>query len=228
VHQPITPSARTKGQSRAGAYGNFIHEIDFSVGQVLRSLNELGLAGNTLVIFTSDNGGEILSQPEKPEAKARAAGLLANGSLRGDKHTLWKGGVSVPYLVRWPGKVPAGQTSDAMISILDTFAIVAHLLDRSAPNPAKAAPDSVTFRDALLRPQGNAGSERRSMIVTNHDGIVAKRKQNDVQAKKALYHLGRNPGEQADVLASEPAIAAELEAELAKIRRASTSHEALR
>jgi arylsulfatase A len=243
VHQPITPSARTKGQSRAGAYGDFIHELDFSVGRVLQTLDELGLAKDTVVIFSSDNGGDIPTQPEKPEAKARVAGLLANGKLRGDKHTVWEGGVRVPYVVRWPDVVPAGKTSDAMISVMDTFATVAHLVDGSVPDPAKAAPDSFTFRDALLKPEGNTGSARQSMVVANDDGIVAirrgpwkliegkypdtfpaaKRKQNDVEAHKALYHLGRDPGEQVDVLASEPAVAAKLEAELVALRKAAAS-----
>lgn len=241
VHHPITPSRRMRGQSRAGPYGDFIQELDHSVGRVLQALDDSGLAASTLVIFTSDNGGEIPPQPEKAEAKARTAGLLANGMLRGDKHTIWEGGVRVPYVVRWPGRIPAGQTSGAMINLMDTFSTVAHLLDGSAPDPAQAAPDSFSFRDALLKSSG--GGERRSMIVANDDGIVAirrgpwklvegkypeafpvaKRRKDDPQAKRALYHLGNDPGEQVDILASEPAVAADLEAELAAIRQAAMS-----
>ena len=103
---------------------------------MLQTLNELGPRENTLVIFSSDNGGEIPPLPEKAEAKARAAGLLANGKLRGDKHTVWEGGVRVPSIVRWPAKIPAGQTSPAMNSVIDTFATVAHLLDGRVPNPS--------------------------------------------------------------------------------------------
>ncbi len=112
VHFPLAASPDFKGKSSMGLIGDTIEEIDWSVGQVLGSLRDFGLADNTLVIFTSDNG------PAKRPAPP----------LRGEKTTNWEGGVRVPTIMRWPGKIPAGTSCDriaGMIDILPTFAAIA-------------------------------------------------------------------------------------------------------
>jgi arylsulfatase A-like enzyme len=114
VHLPLAASPDFKGKSKGGLIGDTIEEIDWSVGQVLQTLEELGLADNTLVIFTSDNG------PAKREAPP----------FRGNKQTNWEGGVRVPTIMRWPGRIPAGTTCDriaGMIDILPTFAAMAEV-----------------------------------------------------------------------------------------------------
>jgi arylsulfatase A-like enzyme len=114
-HVPLSVSERFKGKSEQGLYGDVVMEIDWSVGQILETLSQLGLDDNTLVLFASDNG-PWLSYGNH----AGSAGLLREG-----KATTWEGGVRVPFIIRWPGKIPADktQTEPAMtIDILPTLA----------------------------------------------------------------------------------------------------------
>lgn len=123
IHHPFTPHPRFKGTSQCGLYGDFVHELDWIVGEVLNTLDEQSLAENTLVIFTSDNGGMLNSTGQK----AWKAGHRLNGKLLGFKFGAWEGGHRVPLIARWPGHVPPGTESDALISQIDllpTFASV--------------------------------------------------------------------------------------------------------
>jgi len=107
VHNPITPDKDLAGRSRAGLYGDWIHELDRSVGGILEALDRKGFAKDTLVIFSSDNGGVF--KPfitDSLQTQAFKAGLKVNGPLRGGKHNVWEGGFKVPFLVRWPGQAP--------------------------------------------------------------------------------------------------------------------------
>ena len=127
IHEPVAPNPKFTG-SPYGKYGDFIHELDWSVGEVLATLDKLKLADKTLVIFTSDNGG--VAKEQQPNAgAAMKAGLAINGPLRGGKHDEWEGGFREPFLVRWPGKVPAGTTSEQVICLTDMLATLAHVLD---------------------------------------------------------------------------------------------------
>ena len=111
IHHPFTPGPKFKGSSEAGRYGDFIQEFDWMVGEVLRTLDELKLRDNTLVIFTSDNGG-MLNQGGQDAWKA---GHRLNGDLLGFKFDAWEGGHRVPFIARWPGKIEAGSVSDQLI-----------------------------------------------------------------------------------------------------------------
>lgn len=126
VHEPVAPNARFTG-SPYGKYGDFIHELDWSVGEILATLDRLQLVNHTLVLFTSDNGGVV--NPGNPNATAALkAGLAINGPLRGGKHSEWEGGFREPFLVRWPGHVPAGTVSDQVICHTDVLATIAGVL----------------------------------------------------------------------------------------------------
>ncbi|MEQ1838763.1 MAG: arylsulfatase [Verrucomicrobiales bacterium] len=138
VHLPIVPKADFTG-SKFGIYGDFIEELDWSVGQVLGALDRLQLADDTLVIFTSDNGGEA-GRGHEEIAKALDAGLAINGALRGGKSEIWEGGFREPFLARWPGKVPAGTVSEQVICHTDILATLAHVLE--VPLPRGQAEDS--------------------------------------------------------------------------------------
>ncbi len=124
IHHPFTPHQRFQGTSECGRYGDFIHELDWMVGEVLATLDALKLAENTLVIFTSDNGGML----NEGGQDAWRAGHRANGELLGYKFGAWEGGHRVPFIVRWPGRVPAGTTSNHFLStnldLLATFAAI--------------------------------------------------------------------------------------------------------
>ena len=156
IHHPFTPHPRFKGTSQCGLYGDFVHELDWIVGQILQTLDETGLAENTLVIFTSDNGGMLNNTGQK----AWKAGHRLNGKLLGFKFGAWEGGHRVPFLVRWPGKVPAGTESDALISQIDLVPTFARL--SGAAIPEDAVIDGV---DQGAEFAGSATKPARDMLI---------------------------------------------------------------
>ncbi|MGC8794566.1 MAG: sulfatase family protein [Bryobacteraceae bacterium] len=103
-HIPLHASQRFRGRSPLGLYGDVVEEIDWSVGEVLGALRQLGVEDRTLVLFSSDNGPWYQGSP---------------GRLRGRKGSTWEGGVRVPFLARWPGRIPAGRISQALTSMMD-------------------------------------------------------------------------------------------------------------
>jgi arylsulfatase len=124
-HVPIFASARFRGKSAGGLYGDVIEELDWSVGEILAALSRHGLDDHTFVIFTSDNG-PFLSYGDH-------AG--SSGPLRGGKLTTWEGGVRVPGLMRWPGRIPAGRVSHELVTAMDVFPTVAGLIGAKPANP---------------------------------------------------------------------------------------------
>ena len=137
-HAPIIPNDEFLGTSEAGGYGDFMVQTDWVAGQVLQALEDKGLTENTLVIFTSDNGPEGYAWE-----RAERYGHFSMGNLRGLKRDVWEGGHNVPFLIKWPGRVPAHSVSDENISQVDIMATIAALT--GAELPAKAAPDSYNF-----------------------------------------------------------------------------------
>ena len=123
IHHPFTPHPRFNGTSDAGRYGDFIHELDWIVGAIMNTLEEEGLEENTILIFTSDNGGMF----NQGGQDAWTAGHRLNGDLLGFKFDAWEGGHRVPFIVRWPGKIKAGSKSSVLISNVDMVATFAAL-----------------------------------------------------------------------------------------------------
>ncbi|MHC4995241.1 MAG: sulfatase family protein [Planctomycetota bacterium] len=150
IHHPFTPAPRFKGTSEAGPYGDFIHELDWLVGEIMDALDDAGVADNTLVVFTSDNGGML----NRGGQEARRRGHLANGDLLGFKFDAWEGGHRVPFIARWPGKIEAGTVSDALVSNVDLMATFAAITGRSLGKDE--APDSFNLLPALTGKPGTA------------------------------------------------------------------------
>ena len=144
IHHPCTPATRFQGTSQCGLYGDFIHELDWMVGKILACLEENQLTENTIVIFTSDNGGMF----NKPGQVAFKDGHKQNGDLLGFKFGVWEGGHRVPFIVRWPGKVKAGTTSDQLIGHVDMLATFAAVTDQELTKTQQA--DSVNMLDAFV------------------------------------------------------------------------------
>jgi len=144
IHHPFTFDARFKGTSQAGRYGDFIHELDWMVGEIMHLLHELELEENTLVIFTSDNGG-MLNQGGQD---AWSLGHHMNGELLGFKFDAWEGGHRVPFIARWPGKIKAGSKSSVLISNVDMLATLAALTGYELKEGE--GPDSYNILPALL------------------------------------------------------------------------------
>jgi len=140
-HWPHRPNARFKGTSQVGAYGDVIQELDWSVGQLLNTLDRLGLTENTLVIFSSDNGPDGFGRPRN--------GHWPRGRvMRGGKGDIPEGGHRIPFLARWPGKIKPGTRSAETICLTDMLATFAGLTGKSLP--PGAGPDSYNVLPALL------------------------------------------------------------------------------
>jgi arylsulfatase A len=144
-HLPYDASAQFKGKSARGLYGDVVEELDDSVGQVLDTIRTLGIADQTLVLFTSDNG------PERNTGGSAAP-------LSGGKHTVYEGGLRVPCIAWWPGHVSAARTCDAFLSTLDLMPTFAHLIHAAPP----ASLDGFD-QTAVLLDQPGAASPRSSL-----------------------------------------------------------------
>ena len=240
VHELVTPSAETKGTSKAGPYGDFIHDLDRSVGRIIAALEKQHALENTLLIFTSDNGGVISGGQTGASKIAMDAGLKINGALRGGKHDIWEGGFKVPFLVRWPGRVPAGTTSNEMIGLVDIFATVAAVVGETMLDRTTTAPDSVNVLSAWIG-QPSAQPLRRDLILQSASGVYAIRRgpwkwidgvalapkgkkapaatgPKADQFRPRLINLTDDPGETQDVSAAHPEIARQLAATLKQHR----------
>ena len=144
IHHPFTPAPRFQGTSQCGLYGDFVHELDWIVGEVMTALEEKGVADNTLVIFTSDNGGMFNHGGQK----AFKMGHRVNGDLLGFKFGVWEGGHRVPFIARWPGRIKPGTTSTQLISGVDMLATFAALTGQTLDKEQLA--DSVNVLPALI------------------------------------------------------------------------------
>lgn len=244
VHNPITPSKQTAGKSKGGSYCDFISDLDISVGRVLDALDQKGFAKNTLVLFTSDNGGVNKTNGDTPQNIASQAGLNPVGPFRGGKHDVWEGGFRVPYLVRWPGHVPASSECAETISIVDTLASIAAVTGYTLPNASEAAEDSFDVSKAWLGTKYE-GTLRPDLIVHSADGNFAIRKgpwkwiegvpADDVrpaskkaradQMKRMLYDLKYDIAEVTEISEKHPDVVKELEPLLNRYRDGGYSRE---
>ena len=226
IHFPYTPSDKTKGKSGCGLNGDWIHELDLSVGRILDTLDRMDVTGNTLVIFTSDNGGVLITDGDRPEAVAYRAGLRCNGTWRGRKHSIYEGGFRVPFLVRWPGRVQAGTACDETLNLVDMYATIAAAIDKPLPADEAVAEDSFNMLPAMLG-DSSAKPLRPSMILHSPNGNFAVRqgpwKYIEGQASPALkkvsrrdevvpqlYNLEDDPGEENNLLSKHPDIAKQM------------------
>ena len=143
IHHPFTPAPQFKGTSECGLYGDFVHELDWIVGEVTSALEEMGVADNTLIVFTSDNGGMLNNGGQD----AWAAGHKLNGELLGFKFGAWEGGHRIPFIAKWPGKIPANTVSDQLISQVDLLSTLSQVVER--PLSSEESPNSVGVLEAL-------------------------------------------------------------------------------
>ena len=163
VHGPLDPHPRFRETSEIGVYGDFIHELDWSVGEVLDALDRNGLSENTLVIFASDNGA---TEHHRPVEFVNHNGHRANGPLRGAKTEVYEGGHRIPFIARWPERIPAGNTSDHLIALTDMLPTCAVLAGVDVPDGA--APDGFDCSASFLDP-GSAAPGRDSLV---HDSMI--------------------------------------------------------
>ena len=157
VHLPSFAAPEFKGKTQAGPHGDFIHELDHIVGELMADLEKIGIADNTLVILSSDNGPEVTSVVHMRADHAHDGAK----PWRGVKRDNWEGGHRVPFIVRWPGKVKPGSTSDQLASLTDIMATIAAIT--GAELPQDAAEDSFNLLPAL---EGKATASIRPYLLT--------------------------------------------------------------
>jgi len=175
-HTPICPNEEFIGRSGAGKYGDFVVEVDWVVGEIMEALQRKGIADNTLLIFTSDNGPECLKGADGGAyERVRNHDHYSMGELRGVKRDNWEGGHRVPFIARWPEVAPAGQVCSELASLGDFMATCASIT--GAVMPAGAAEDSV---DMLSLLKGQEGPVRESVVHHSQDGHFALRRDNYV------------------------------------------------
>ena len=143
-HTPILPTKEWQGKSGLGAYGDFVMETDWAVGEVLAALDKAGVADNTLVVFTSDNGCSPAAKVDELESKGHYPSELR----RGYKADIWDGGHRVPFIVRWPARIKAGVRTDQLTCLTDLMATSAEIVGARLPD--SAGEDSVSMLPVLL------------------------------------------------------------------------------
>lgn len=240
VHGPYAPHERFVGKSKIGVYGDFLLELDWSVGRILDTLDELGIADDTLVFFSSDNGG--VQMGHKPAEFVNHNGHMTNGPLRGQKTESLEGGHRVPLLARWPGHIEAGSTSDALVALTDTMATLADLMGRDLDEDE--GPDSCSFLGELLGREPKQPPRRvlvhenyrggygirvddwKLLMIQGGGGIGWSPFDNDrSQPNGQLYHLKEDLKEQNNLYEERPERVAEMAELLRKIRSVPNSRE---
>lgn len=231
MHTIIDASPQFRGTSAGSLYGDVVEEFDYETGRLLDVLDELDLADNTLVIYTSDNGP--WNQPAYTDHKqGHPEGAVFwgdAGPLRNGKGSPYEAGYRVPCIVRWPGKVPAGKVSDAIFSTLDFLPTFAHLTGFDVPTDRVI--DGVDQTDLLL---GNSRNGARDNFLYKNNA-VRKGKWKYLRAKhdvhgfaqdkqrpqvEELYDLEADLGERNNLAAKHPEKVAELKALMDTIRQA--------
>jgi len=231
IHVPRVAHPRFAGKSGMGPRGDVILQLDWCVGRILETLEKHGLARNTLVIFTSDNG-PVVDDGYKDEAVEKLGDHKPWGPWRGGKYSIFEAGTRVPFLVRWPARIPRRMDSPALISQIDLFHTLAFLT--GAKLEEGAAPDSFNLISALLGrdPQGRPHLVEQAgtlSVIVGRWKYVSPSKGprinknvnielgNDPEPQ--LYDLETDPGERNNVAAQFPDKVAELSALLEQIRR---------
>jgi len=218
-HTPWLPTPEFVGKSGAGSYGDFVMTVDDGIGQLLDQLDTQGIANNTLVLFTSDNG-PVWLQKDVEKYNHQSA-----GPLRGMKGDNWEGGHRMPFLVRYPGTVPAGASTDQLVSFLDVSATLAELVGATANLPA----DSISFLPTLLGKESPAA--RTSVVhgkgkkfsfrdgrykLLRHQGSAGFSKHDPKEGDPVgqLYDLEKDLGETINLWNDRPETVAELSRKL--------------
>ena len=172
-HCPIAPADFVRGRSKAGGYGDFVVEVDWTVGQVVKALDRNGLADNTLIIITSDNGCPGRTKLKRdPYSIVELYGHHPSGKLRGIKADVWDGGHREPFIARWPGKIPAGTVSDELICLTDLTATCAAIV--GATLPSDGGEDSYNILPALFG-QKRAEPIREAVVHHSLSGVFCIR-----------------------------------------------------
>lgn len=234
IHVPRCPNKRFKGKSGCGVRGDVVVELDDCVRRILKELDDCGLANDTLVIFTSDNG-PVLDDGYVDRANEDANGHSPAGSFRAGKYSILEGGSRIPFIVRWPARIKGGGSSPAIINQMDLGATLLALLDPSAKSPF---PDSENQLPALL---GKDQAGRQFHVINSmakitgirsgkwkylppgtpiRDGINGLNARMSTAPKEGfLCDIEKDPAEKNNLAARFPDICKRLSEKLAEIKK---------
>ena len=220
IHVPRAPHRRFRGKSELGHRGDAMVQLDWACGQLLRALDRGGLAKDTIVIFSSDNGpvyddGYVDGTEVLTSTKERDRGHDGSGPFRGGKYQVYEGGTRVPLLVRWPGRVQPG-VSDATVNQIDLLASFAAMLGHQLPDD-----QAIDSRDTLAAFLGQDPDgvpflieEARRLALRIGDWKLIQPRSRNRKGKAELYDLASDVGEQRDLAAEQPQRVAEMAAML--------------
>lgn len=231
VHVPRFPHERFRGKNPMGLRGDAIVQFDWTVGQLLKTLDDLGIADNTIIILSSDNG-PVVDDGYADEAVAKLGSHRPTGPLRGNKYSAFEGGTRIPAIVRWPKEIHKAAISDALVSQIDWFASFASLLQVRLPKGA--AIDSRNHLDTWL---GKDNADRPWVIeqALNHALSVRTKEWKYIEPSRGeaimeresvetgylmepqLYHVASDY-EQKNVAKENPEIVYELQSILKDVR----------
>jgi arylsulfatase A-like enzyme len=216
VHTPIHPGKAFQGSSQNGRFGDWVQEVDASIGRVFDTLRELQLDQNTLVIFTSDNGPWLIKGADGGSA----------GPLRGGKGSTWEGGVRVPTLAWWPGKIAPGSVCDAVAGTLDVLPTCLKIA--GAGVPAEPVIDGRDLSPLLLGQSKDSSREAHyyfsgynlqavrqgpwKLAIATQPESMGKGTASDANLNPRLYNLDQDIGERTNLAAQHPDIVAKLTA----------------
>ena len=245
-HKPVLPHRDFRGKTSLGDYGDFVAQVDDAVGRVLSALDEAGVADDTLLIYTSDNGS-FMYRFDDPTARDHVddvgiQGYLAgrhraNGPLRGTKADIWEAGHRVPFFVRWPGVVPPSSRVDATVCLTDFFATCAEVV--GVPLDDGAAEDSFSFLGAARGARSSfqrapvvhhsaAGmfalrKGRWKLVLGNGSGGRQRPKGKPFEGPYQLFDMLEDVGESRDLAPTRPDLVRALSAEFEALRSAGRS-----
>jgi len=235
-HKPVWPTERFKGKADIGPYGDFVAQVDDSVGRVLQALNTTQVADNTLVIYSSDNGSYMYRLPEDTPDHTQDAGVQgfhiknheANAQWRGTKADIWEAGHHIPFIVRWPGKVQPGTRCDQTICLTDFMATCAEITGFELPD--NAAEDSFSLapilrgkvrsipRAPVIHHSGSGMFSLRDgkwkMVFGNGSGGREKPAGKAFEKPYFLFDLENDPSETTNLIDKHPEVAKRLEDKL--------------
>jgi arylsulfatase A len=229
-HTPWVPTPEYQGKSGAGAYGDFVQMVDAAIGKVLKTLDSLQLAENTIVIFASDNGP--FWRPESIENFDHRAA----GEFRGMKADVWEGGHRIPFIVRWPGKIKPGTVSTAPTTLTNLGATCSDILQVALP--PGSAQDSYSVLPVLTQQSDTVPLQRAIVhhssmgyfaIRQGHWKLIERRGSGGFsepqqyqpgpgEPKGQLYDLGKDPGEMENLYDEFPGKVQQLQKILAELR----------
>ncbi|QDT80422.1 Arylsulfatase [Gimesia maris] len=235
IHVPRMPHERFQGKTRLGFRGDSIIQLDWCVGELMKTLDRLQLSENTLVVFCSDNG-PVLDDGYKDGAIEKIGTHRAAGPYSGGKYSVYEGGTRTPFITRWIGHIKPG-VSDQMVCTIDLPASLAALTDQKISS--ESCRDSFNITGALL---GKADSQGRTELVQQNNGnngtyalrsgdwklhrydkkiarnvVVEQQLENTIVPQFQLFHLEDDPAEQTDVAAEHPEVTERLKQRLNQI-----------